>query len=327
MENFNTKRATVLEAEKILGKYFPVLDHGFVSLIDYLGSDDRIAESARVSYGIGTKARNSNENLIRYLLNHNHSSPLEKVKFEFHIGLPIFVMRQLIRHRMTNTNEYSARYSVVPLLYYTPDNKSVKVQSTTNKQGGTNVVSTEYYESYLNQIEEARGVLSENYINLIQDDIARETARIDLPLSTYTYCYWSIDLRNLLNVIIQRSDSHAQWEIQQYSNVFAAICNLVTPIAFQAFLDYKFNATTFTSIEMDALKMYHSLHQSQLRVSEVNLYLKNNRVRERERKEFWDKLEPRTQKDFKLDINSARDASHYQQLALSNAVETPKNEE
>lgn len=170
-----TKRLTVPSAEEIVDRYFPVLDHGFVALKDYMGGDLAIEESARVSYGEGTRSGSDTRNLLRYLFRHRHSSPFEMCELRFHIGLPIFVMRQLVRHRTVNLNEYSGRYSVMPLMFYTPGVSELKHQSKQNKQGGGQTVDRSTYESFMTRTQWVRDNAKECYTNALHDDIARES--------------------------------------------------------------------------------------------------------------------------------------------------------
>jgi thymidylate synthase (FAD) len=183
----DTKRPTVPAAEEILGGYFPVLDHGFVALVDYMGSDEDIERAARVSYGYGTRKVSQTRGLIRYLRRHMHTTPSEMVELKFHVCMPIFVARQWIRHRTANVNEYSGRYSLMPLLFYTPARAEFALQSGDNKQGRLPVGADEaLHREAVSRWEEARQQAGADYEWLVARDVARELARIDLPLSTYT---------------------------------------------------------------------------------------------------------------------------------------------
>ncbi len=320
----NTKRLTVPAAEEVLDLYFPVLDYGFVALTDYMGGDLSVEKSARVSYGSGTRKLSDTKHLLRYLYRHRHTSPFEQVEMQFHIGLPIFVMRQLVRHRTANLNEYSGRYSIMPLMYYTPEREQVAFQSTNNKQGRAGVVDVETYEEYLNGTEFTRGIASSNYTNHLKSDIARELARIDLPLSTYTFCYWKMDLRNMLHMIGLRSDPHAQWEIRAFSDVMAGIVQRVAPLAFDAFLDYQMNSVQFSQDEMLALSMYYqssSIFDSASVKKAVDGTLASRGIRGREVDEFWSKLESREKRDFSLDLATAKSPEFYAKLMEDHSVE------
>jgi thymidylate synthase (FAD) len=247
-------RIIVEEAEKILDKEFKVLDKGFVRLVDYFGGDDRIVQAARVSYGDGTKTVRENEMLIDYLMAHDHTSPFEHVVFEFHCKMPVFVARQWIRHRTGRVNEVSGRYSVMRNEFYTPPSEQVKLQSMDNKQGRGDIASEDLQEEFSELLSLERAVVGENYRRFIEMGVAKELARIDLPLSVYTEWYWQMDLHNLLNFLRLRMDSHAQWEIRQYANVIGEIVKTVTPMAWKAFDRHVLRGTKFSAEELDALK-------------------------------------------------------------------------
>ncbi len=246
----------VEEAEKILDKEFKVLDKGFIRLVDYLGSDERIVQSARVSYGEGTKTYREDKGLINYLLRNDHTSPFEQVNFTFHIKMPIFVARQWIRHRTGRVNEISGRYSIMSDDAYIPDLEHLNYQSEDNKQGRTNE-SMPQEESLKIQslIAEDQRRAFETYHTLLESDLAREIARINLPLSMYTQWYWQMDLHNLLHFLALRLDSHAQWEIRVYAEEIFKIVKLVTPITAAAFEEYKLHGKLFSSKEIDAIKV------------------------------------------------------------------------
>ncbi|NIP81529.1 MAG: FAD-dependent thymidylate synthase, partial [Gemmatimonadetes bacterium] len=215
-----TKRPTIAAAEEILGGYFPVLDHGFVALVDYMGSDEDIERAARVSYGYGTRKVSQTRGLVRYLRRHKHTTPSEMVELKFHVCMPIFVARQWIRHRTANVNEYSGRYSLMPLLFYTPGSDDFALQSADNKQGRLpRGADPELYREAVQRWEATRRRAADDYEWLVGQDVARELARIDLPLSTYTQWYWKIDLHNLLHFLTLRADPHAQYEIRAYAEV------------------------------------------------------------------------------------------------------------
>ena len=223
---FKTRRVTASKLDKVLYKPFKVLDHGFVRVIDYMGDDSSIVQAARVSYGKGTKKLNQDKNLINYLLSHRHTTPFEMNEIKFHIKLPIFVARQWIRHRTANVNEYSARYSILDNEFYIPKIDDVKPQSQSNNQGRHGEIEKDLRKHYLSLIRENAKINFSSYKHLLNVDedgelmdekrtgIARELARMVLPLSSYTQWYWKIDLHNLMHFLALRFDDHAQYEIQ-----------------------------------------------------------------------------------------------------------------
>ncbi|MDD4012358.1 MAG: FAD-dependent thymidylate synthase [Sphaerochaetaceae bacterium] len=242
-------------AEAILDKEYPVLDHGFVRLVDYLGSDARIVQSARVSYGDGTKTYRQDKGLISYLMRNDHTSPFEQVNFTFHIKMPIFVARQWIRHRTARVNEISGRYSIMADEYYTPSPDCICTQSEDNKQGRSDEpVDSQTAQKVLDILLRGQEQDKENYHELLDLGIARELARINLPLSQYTQWYWQMDLHNLFHFLSLRLDSHAQYEIRVYARIILEMVRLVCPIATEAFENYKLGSTTLTRREMDAVR-------------------------------------------------------------------------
>ncbi|MCK9546871.1 MAG: FAD-dependent thymidylate synthase [Sphaerochaeta sp.] len=242
-------------AEAILDREYPVLDHGFVRLVDYLGSDERIVQSARVSYGAGTKSYRQDKGLIAYLLRNDHTSPFEQVNFTFHIKMPIFVARQWIRHRTARVNEISGRYSVMEGEHYLPHREQINLQSEDNKQGRTNeAVSDEVADQVLKILEADQRRTYESYEALLEMGIARELSRINLPLSLYTEWYWQMDLHNLFHFLRLRLDEHAQYEIRVYAQVILDIIRLVCPMAVEAFEQYKLGSQTFSKSELEALR-------------------------------------------------------------------------
>lgn len=328
----NTNRLTVPEAEEVLDKYFPVLDYGFVALTDYMGGDASIERAARVSYGGGTRAVSDRRNLLRYLYRHKHTSPFEMCEVAFHIGLPIFVMRQLVRHRTANLNEYSGRYSIMPLMFYTPDREQVSVQSSSNKQGRGKLIDEVDYEYFRARLKGTREQSSWFYQGNLGMNMARELARIDLPLSTYTYCYWKMDLRNLLHMVGLRSDPHAQWEIRAFSDVMAGIVQRVAPISFEAFQDYQMNSVAFSQAELEGVralaevKNYWGEDWADLDphyAGYVNTELIKHELGKREINEFWKKLERQEKRDFSLDLASAKPPEYFEKLMKDHAIETP----
>lgn len=230
--------------------YVKVLDHGFVGLVDVMGNDSAIVQAARTSYGKGTKSVNEDRGLIRYLVKHYHTTPLEMVEFKFHIKLPIFVMRQHVRHRTANLNEYSGRYSVMTDEFYVPDLNRLQSQSETNKQGSGGQLVGQELEMAHNTIKRVSADAYSDYLSLINEQggrtyniehrqgLSRELSRIILPVNNYTECYWKIDLKNLFHYIKLRADPHAQWEIQEFARPLAAFVKQHCPVAFEAFEDY-----------------------------------------------------------------------------------------
>ena len=238
------------EADQLLDKEFRVLDRGFVRLLDYMGSDNAIVQAARVSYGEGTKKVSEDRALIRYLMRHRHTSPFEMVEFKFHVKLPIFVARQWIRHRTANVNEYSGRYSVMREEFYMPDDKAIRFQSAVNKQGRSEEeVPPELKRRLIEVFSAAQKQTYQHYEEFVDAGLARELARIGLPLSLYTEWYWKIDLHNLFHFLRLRLDDHAQEEIREYARVMAGMVKTVCPMAYEAFGDYVLNAVTFSGPE------------------------------------------------------------------------------
>ena len=245
----------VPEAEEILDREYPVLDHGFVRLVDYLGSDQRIVQSARVSYGEGTKTYRQDKGLINYLMRNDHTSPFEQVVFTFHVKMPIFVARQWTRHRTARMNEISGRYSVLKDEVYIPAAGNIAMQSEDNKQGrSAEPVSPDIAGQVRAIMEEDGRRAFENYHRLLDMGIAREISRIDLPLSIYTEFYWEIDLHNLFHFLALRLDGHAQYEIREYAKIMLEIVRKVCPIATEAFENHKLRGRSFSGRELDALK-------------------------------------------------------------------------
>ncbi|HOO13756.1 MAG TPA: FAD-dependent thymidylate synthase [Candidatus Marinimicrobia bacterium] len=244
----------VPEAEALLDKEIKVLDHGFIRLVDYMGGDSRIVQSARVSYGKGTKSVREDEALIDYLMRHQHTSPFEQVVLTFHCKMPIFIARQWIRHRAARVNEISGRYSVMEDEFYLPEETAIQYQNKDNRQGrDPQEVPVHLRQKVLNILAKGQQVAYDDYQKMLADDIARELARINLPLSLYTQWYWQIDLHNLFHFLELRMDEHAQWEIRQYANVIADITRAVAPLAFRAFETHVVKAVRFSGSEIQAL--------------------------------------------------------------------------
>lgn len=255
------ERVSVSAADKILGGYFPVLDHGFISLVDYMGTDEDIERAARVSYGAGTRKVSETRGLIRYLRRHKHTTPTEMVELKFHCSMPIFVARQWIRHRTASVNEYSGRYSLMPLIFYEPKKGQFQFQSKDNKQGREGNPLDEMYIEALKRWGEVRRRTARDYNWLVEGDIARELSRIDLPLSTYTQWYWKIDLHNLMGFLTLRCDSHAQWEFQQFANIMAGMLKRLVPHSYEAWIDYQLQAETMSRMEMKAIRRLIQPHR------------------------------------------------------------------
>ena len=234
--------------------YVKVLDHGFVGLVDTMGDDDAVVQAARVSYGSGTKTVNTDRNLIRYLLRHRHSTPFEMCEVKFHIKLPIFVMRQLIRHRTASVNEYSGRYSVMSDNFYVPEQKDIKKQSTTNAQGRGEEFSKEAKERTQQWMEKIHNQAHDTYESFLKEDMARETARAVLPVSNYTEAYWKCNMKNFLHMVGLRADPHAQWEIQEYAKTMYELVKPKFPIICEAWEDYARDAVTFSGVEMKFIR-------------------------------------------------------------------------
>ena len=243
------------EAEKLLDAEIKVLDHGFVRLVDYMGNDRRIVQAARVSYGEGTKTFRDDAILIDYLLRHQHTSPSEHVVMELHCNLPIFVARQWIRHRTARINEISGRYSVMENEFYLPPRDQIKGQSEDNKQARSlHELPPEIQEKVLEILRRDQGNVYASYQELLNDGIARELARVNLPLSMYTQWYWQMDLHNLLHFLELRMDSHAQWEIREYANAIAQITRAVAPMAYDAFERHRLYGHHFSSEELEVIR-------------------------------------------------------------------------
>ena len=250
----------------MLHKTYKVLDHGFIRVIDYMGDDSAIVQAARVSYGKGTKRLSQDKSLINYLLSHRHSTPFEMNEIKFHIKLPIFVARQWIRHRTANVNEYSARYSILDKEFYVPEKKDIKPQSKSNNQGRSGDISMNEKMEYLKIIQDNSEVGFKNYNKLLNSDeagemidenkqgVARELARMTLPLNSYTQWYWKIDLHNLMNFLSLRFDYHAQYEIRKYAEVMIKILKNWVPLTYDSFLDNRINSTTLSSKGIEFIK-------------------------------------------------------------------------
>lgn len=245
----------VPEAEAILDEEFPVLDKGFVRLVDYLGSDQRIVQAARVSYGEGTKSHRQDAGLIDYLLRHDHTSPFEQVVLTFHAKMPVFVARQWVRHRTARLNEISGRYSVMKDEFYVPAGEDVSEQSEDNKQGRAEAAAdAELQESVRNRLADGQEAAYAEYTALLDEGLARELARVNLPLSLYTEWYWQIDLHNLFRFLKLRMNQHAQREIRAYATTIFEITKRVCPAACASFENHVLGSVRFSAAEWRALQ-------------------------------------------------------------------------
>ena len=254
-----TKRVTAPELEKILYDAIPALDHGFVRVIDYMGDDTSIVQSARVSYGKGTKQVSTDSGLIKYLMRHWHSTPFEMCEIKYHVKLPIFIARQWIRYRTANVNEYSARYSILDKEFYLPSSENLAAQSASNRQGRGDVIEGKQAKEVLKLLKEDAERTYDNYEQMLNQKfdgstidenkkgLARELARMNLTLNTYTQWYWKTDLLNLMNFLRLRADSHAQYEIRVYADIMLDTLKKWVPITYDAFMDYRVGGTEVSS--------------------------------------------------------------------------------
>ena len=311
-----TKRPVSPGSEEILGLYFPVLDHGFVALVDYMGTDECIERAARVSYGYGTRPTSQTRGLLRYLRRHLHTTPSEMVEFKFHCCMPMFVARQWIRHRSASVNEYSGRYSLMPMLFHTPSTEQVQTQSRSNQQGRSgHVVGESTYHEALRRWETIRKESRNAYEWLTSQDVARELARIDLPLSTYTQWYWKIDLHNLLHFLRLRVDRHAQWEIQEYGRVMAGMLKLAAPLSYEAWIDFDVCGARLSRAELDALRRLVAPKGDGLEAKQgaalASTDLERLGLSRREIRELFEKLADTSIPDFTLDLSRARPAEEF----------------
>ncbi len=251
-----TLRATVPALEAMLFTALPVLDHGFVRVVDYMGDDAAVVQAARVSYGRGTRRALEDEGLIRYLMRHHHSTPFEMCEIKFHVKLPIFVARQWIRHRTANVNEYSARYSILDKDYYIPEPGQLAAQSSSNRQGRGEVLDSQTATRVLALLREDAEQTYGHYEEMLgeQTGLARELARMNLTLNTYTQWYWKTDLHNLFHFLRLRADSHAQYEIRVYAEAMMETVKAWVPLSYNAFCDYRLGAVTFSAKMMAVLR-------------------------------------------------------------------------
>ncbi|GIS79924.1 MAG: flavin-dependent thymidylate synthase [Gammaproteobacteria bacterium] len=281
-----------------------------------MGTDEDVERAARVSYGAGTRKVSLTRGLIRYLRRHRHTTPSEMVEFKFHCAMPMFIARQWVRHRSASINEYSGRYSLMPLLFYMPDEEHFALQSQSNKQGREQLASKEVYNSAVERWERIRADAGEGYAWMIGEDIAREIARIDLPLSTYTQWYWKIDLHKLLHFLSLRADPHAQWEIRVFANIIAGMVKRVAPLSFEAWIDYDLLGQSMSRAELSVLAELLDADGSSVAtrsgVSFSSEKLKEIGLSGREIEEFLTKLRRPSAEDFELDLSTMRKAEEVQ---------------
>lgn len=291
-----TRRPTVAALEDRLFRPTPVLDHGFVRVIDYMGDDAAIVQAARVSYGAGTRSVRDDRGLIRYLMRHRHTTPFEMCEIKLHVKLPIFVARQWIRHRTANVNEYSARYSILDREFYLPTPDTIAVQSSTNRQGRGDVLDADDAARVLALLRRDALQAYDTYEQLLNDrgdgtpvdpsepQLARELARMNLGLNYYTQWYWKVDLHNLLHFLSLRMDAHAQYEIRVYGEVIGEIVREWVPLAWEAFSDYRLGGTTLSREELKLVK-------AMIRGGDPDVLLPKSGLSLRERRELREKLE------------------------------------
>ncbi|WP_428391138.1 FAD-dependent thymidylate synthase [Lichenicoccus sp.] len=253
-----TRRATVPALEAILGDGIAVLDHGFVRVVDYMGDDAAIVQAARVSYGRGTRKVSEDQGLIRYLMRHRHSTPFEMCEIKYHVKLPIFVARQWIRHRMASVNEVSARYSILDREFYIPAPEHLAAQSQSNRQGRGATLTGEAAASVMALLRDDATRSHAHYALMLDEQdgfgLARELARMNLTLNTYTQWYWKADLHNLLNFLALRLDGHAQYEIRAYAETMLDTVRAWVPAACAAFEDYRLGAFSFSAAMLTVLR-------------------------------------------------------------------------
>lgn len=291
-----TLRPVNLGAEEWMGAVIPVLDHGFVYLVDYQGSDESIEQAARVSYGEGTRKTSETRVLLRYLMRNEHTSPFEMADIKFHAKMPIFVARQWVRHRTASLNEYSARYSVVKDEFYIPDPNEISIQSKNNKQGRGEAVSLEKSNEITVKLKDFYREANDLYQVLLNDDnegygLARELARVVLPVASYTEWYWKTNLHNMLHFLKLRMNPHAQYEIREYANAIAEVIKDSFPITWEAFDDYQLNATRITRPEKEIIVEMLKKRQIVFSAEEIKYTAEQNGLKnKREIEELVDKI-------------------------------------
>lgn len=253
------------DCNRMIGEKIPVLDRGFVRLVDIMGDDSAIVQAARVSYANGTKTTRTDRALIRYMMRNHHGSPFEMCEIKLEVKLPIFVARQFIRHRTFNVNEMSARYSELPEEYYVPSLDRVQGQSKTNKQGSGDALDVETAEMACDLMRGSGVETFGDYRSLLGADVARELARCVLPVSTYTQWFWKVDLRNLLHFLELRLHPHAQYEARVYAEVIADIVKAWVPLTWEAFVDYRLEAATLSKQELGLLRKMAAFDELEVR--------------------------------------------------------------
>ncbi len=281
-----------------------------------MGTDECIERAARVSYGYGTRKTSQTRGLIRYLRRHLHTTPSEMVELKFHACMPMFIARQWIRHRAANVNEYSGRYSLMPMLFHTPSAEQLQTQSRSNNQGRSGqAVSEATYAEALRRWQTIRAESRAAYEWMTGEDVARELARIDLPLSTYTQWYWKIDLHNLLHFLKLRVDKHAQWEIQEYGRVMAGMLKRVAPLSYEAWIDYDVCGGKLSRMELEALRRLVEVKGDGLETKSGEKLaasdLDSLGLAKREARELLEKLASTAVPDFELDLTRARPAEEF----------------
>lgn len=291
----NNIRVRVKKLDEILGKSFNVLDDGFIRVIDYMGSDESIVQAARISYGKGTKKINEDRGLIRYLMRHMHTTPFEMCEIKLHVRLPMDCWRQWIRHRTANVNEYSTRYSIAIDSAQKTKKNEWRIQSTSNKQGSEDFLDASVGAMLSEKEKIIQQQIREMYEERVKYNVAKEQARKDLPLSTYTEAYWKIDLGNLFHFLELRMDIHSQYEIRSYANIIGnEIVSNWCPLAWEAFQDYRLNSVSFSGVEMTLLKYLIENNPAAAKEFLLSLNLltiKNNKIiRSREVLEMESKL-------------------------------------
>lgn len=271
-------RASCPDLNAVLGYQFKILDDGFIRVIDYMGDDAAIVQSARISYGAGTKSIQDDRGLIRYLMRHRHTSPFEQNELKIHVRVPMDTWRQWIRHRMASVNEYSTRYSEAIDSMQTAT--TWRMQSGANRQGSGDTAGPELSEIMTADEKWFQEQAQRIYHARIKSGIAREQARKDLPLSTYTEAYWKVDLHNLLHFLSLRMDSHAQLEIREYANVLGKIVRLWCPLTWEAFLDFRLNSMQLSATELACIKSHTTEGLSKREITELDEKLKRLGLKE-----------------------------------------------
>jgi len=287
-------RTTVPEADALIGVRHPVLSHGFVALVDYMGNDAAIVQAARVSYGRGTKSVRDDRALIRYLMRHRHTTPFEMVEYKFLVRLPIYVARQFVRHRTASINEYSARYSIVPDEYELPPAEEVRQQSTRNRQGRGDALPKEVVDKFRADLDRVAQDSYRDYTSALAAGVARETARLLLPVAYYTQWYWKSNLHNLFHFLSLRLDPHAQEEIRLFAAEMAQIGRVVAPIAFEAFEEFQLASLQLSRREQRAVRLLLDGQTPEAACAAAGLPLvreDGQRMKTGEGVEFLDKLE------------------------------------